>query len=255
VPNLDVDMISPLGDAENFRPELPQSLRQAFVDFVLGIAARAARTGRDFAASMLIHSHHRTFVQNRIGELVRSHLTGLRQQWRYDQPSILPVFQQRWESTFRPVIRSVDPARDLDFVKVRPHIDSLFRDPFQVFVLNSESDDVLDYDADPTLKAVLIGGNRLSRGLTLDGLLVSYFVRHTRYYDTLLQMGRWFGFREDYVDLTRLYTTSQLASWFRDLALAEEEIRQDIERYRREGLTPLEFGVKIRAHPAMLITA
>jgi hypothetical protein len=68
-------------------------------------------------------------------------------------------------------------------------------------------------------------------------------------------MGRWFGFREGYVDLTRIWTTGELAGWFRDLALAEEELRRQVDRYEREHLTPLEFGVKIRAHPDMLVTA
>ena len=93
------------------------------------------------------------------------------------------------------------------------------------------------------MKVVVVGGNRLSRGLTLEGLLVSYYVRSARNYDTLMQMGRWFGFREGYADLTRIDTTEQLEQWFRDLAMVELEVRDDIARYDHEGLTPLEFGV------------
>jgi len=122
-------------------------------------------------------------------------------------------------------------------------------------VLNSASSDVLDYEAEPNLKAVLIGGNRLSRGLTIEGLLVSYYVRKVGAFDTLLQMGRWFGYRESYVDLTRLWTTSELSELFSDVALAEEELRREAERYEREHLTPTDFGLKIRAHPVMLVTA
>ena len=59
---------------------------------------------------------------------------------------------------------------------------------------------------------MLIGGNKLSRGVTIEGLLVSYYVRETLYYDTLMQMGRWFGYRGRYVDLTRLYSTELLVS-------------------------------------------
>ena len=85
--------------------------------------------------------------------------------------------------------------------------------------------------------------------------MVSYYVRSARNYDTLMQMGRWFGFREGYADLTRIYTTEQLEQWFRDLAMVELEVRDDIARYDHEGLTPLEFGVRIRTHPAMLVTS
>lgn len=70
-----------------------------------------------------------------------------------------------------------------------------------------------------------------------------------------MQMGRWFGFRETYVDLTRIWTTAELSGWFSDLALAEEELRREIARYERENLTPLDFGPRIRRHPAMMITA
>lgn len=256
VPDLDVDLLSPISGGGGFQPQLPGSLRTAFLDFVLAIAGRAHRRGNlEFAASMLVHSHHRTYVQNRIGDRVRAHLDELRQQWRYDRESVRPQLVARWETRFRPLIREVHPEHDVAFDAIEDFINRLFRDPLTVLILNSESDDVLDYDADPGLKAVLIGGNRLSRGLTLEGLLVSYFVRTSLYFDTLLQMGRWFGFREEYVELTRLYTTAELEGHFRDLALAEEELRQEIIRYEREKLTPLDFGPRIRSHPAMLVTA
>jgi Z1 domain len=118
-----------------------------------------------------------------------------------------------------------------------------------VLVLHNRSPDELDYERTPNLRAVLISGNKLSRGLTLEGLLVSFYVRRANAYDTLLQMGRWFGYREDYVDLTRLYTTTVLADNFRDLATYEEELRQEIRRYEQLHLTPMDFGPRIRKHP------
>lgn len=240
---------------EDFQPQLCPSLRTAFLDFILGIAARQHRSGKDHPASMLIHTQHRKVVQNRMGELVSAYVTEFRQSWRYDRNSIRPHLRDRWEITFRPLISSIDIRKDIPFEALEEFIDRLFRDPLAVLVLNSDSDDVLDYEADPNLKAVLIGGNRLSRGLTLEGLLVSYYVRRVFYFDTLMQMGRWFGYREDYVDLTRLWTTEELSEMFRDIALAEEELRGEIARYERENLTPLDFGPKIRAHPVMLVTA
>jgi hypothetical protein len=78
------------------------------------------------------------------------------------------------------------------------------------------------------MKVVLVGGNRLSRGLTLEQLVVSYYVRESSNYDTLLQMGRWFGYRAAYADLTRLWTTQELYIRFRHLALVEEELRRQI---------------------------
>jgi len=91
--------------------------------------------------------------------------------------------------------------------------------------------------------------------LTLEGLIVSYFVRAATAYDTLLQMGRWFGYRPGYADLSRIWMTSELEEWFADLATVEAEIRQDIELYDRHRLTPVDFAVRVRQHPQMSITA
>jgi len=256
VPDHEADQLAPGGrDLDNFLPQVCPSLETAFLDFVLSIAARQQRTGQDRAASMLIHTHHRQAVQHQIGQMVREHVSQLRQSWRYDRESIRPALHDRWNQRFRPIIASVNIRNDVEFEQIEEYIDRLFRDPLRVLVLNSTSEDVLDYEADPAIKAVIIGGNRLSRGLTLEGLLVSYYVRRTQYFDTLMQMGRWFGFREQYVDLTRIWTTDELWGWFRDLALAEEELRREIARYERENLTPLDFGPRIRSHPVMMITA
>ena len=137
---------------------------------------------------------------------------------------------------------------------IEPHIDRLLRDVPEVRILNSNWPDTIDFDAEPNLKAVLIGGNKLSRGLTIEGLLVSYYVRETLYYDTLMQMGRWFGYRGQYVDLTRLYSTELLVRCFHDLSTAEEELRRQIARYDRERLTPTNFVPRVRTHPLMAVT-
>jgi hypothetical protein len=102
---------------------------------------------------------------------------------------------------------------------------------------------------------IAIGGNTLSRGLTLEGLLVSFFVRSASAYDTLLQMGRWFGYRFGYEDLPRIWMTEELRDAFFMLATVEQEIRNDISRYDAESLTPNEFGVRIRTHPGLTITS
>ena len=85
--------------------------------------------------------------------------------------------------------------------------------------------------------------------------MVSYFLRSASQYDTLLQMGRWFGYRRGYEDLPRIWTTNHLMRRFRALAAVESEVREDIDRYRLEKLTPMESAVRIRAIPGMAITA
>lgn len=131
-------------------------------------------------------------------------------------------------------------------------------DDVRVVVDNGQSFDRLDYSrADSEGNrlpetVIAIGGGTLSRGLTLEGLVVSYFTRTSNTYDTLLQMGRWFGFRSGYEDLPRMWLQRSLEQEFRFLALVEEEIRRDMRDMERMRKTPRELGVRVRAHPGRL---
>ena len=265
VPGLDVIRTVQPWEASSLLPrsgqpspdELPATLQNALLDFVLATAARDTRTGGQPAASMLVHASQLTVHQDAMAGLIRERLGQLRQQWVYDLPkgAARAQLRDRWNSEFVPVTESIDPTRALRFEDIEDAVGQILKRGLNVLVLHNRSPDELDYERNPNLRAVLVGGNKLSRGLTLEGLLVSYYVRRANAYDTLLQMGRWFGYREDYVDLTRLYTTSVLADNFRDLATYEEELRQEIRRYEQLGLTPDDFGPRIRKHPAMQITA
>ena len=240
----------------DFVPEVPDSMEQAFTDWLLATGALLARAGKDQPSAMLIHIHQRTAVQNMLQPEVEEMVRRYRNAWRYDKDGPLRAsIAEHWENEFRAVTRRIDAGRDMPFEEIESHIDRVLKDGVPVLALNSRTDHVLDYEQDRNLKAVLIGGNRLSRGMTIEGLTVSYYVRETPYFDTLLQMARWFGYREPYVDLTRIWTTPTLASWFRDLALREEELREQVMQAERDQLSPLEVGYKIRSHPAMMVTA
>jgi hypothetical protein len=223
---------------------------------MLATAGKIQRLG-DGISSMLIHTTQRIAQQNDLAEVVDDAVRDIRSAWRYDVDAIRPVFIERWNSSFRPVTASLDASLDVPFSAVEPHLNDLLRttETIDLLVLNSSSPDILDYESNPSVKVVLIGGNRLSRGLTLEDLTVSFYVREANNYDTLLQMGRWFGYRANFVDLTRLWTTSELVSRFRHLALVEEDLRDQIAVYERDGLTPRDVAPKIRSHPAMLVTA
>ena len=116
----------------------------------------------------------------------------------------------------------------------------------QVFKINSESGDILDYNNHPDLRAIVIGGNSLSRGLTLNGLLVAYFHRVSTQYDTLMQMGRWFGYRDEYVDLCRVWISKFNAEWFSYIANATEELKNEVKTMELQGKSPRDFGLYVR---------
>ena len=116
----------------------------------------------------------------------------------------------------------------------------------------------LDYrdQGEMGLRVIAVGGNSLSRGLTLEGLSTSYFHRNSQAYDTLMQMGRWFGYRDGYEDLCRVWMTEEAQGNYAYIARAIEELRGELKRMKRLGATPREFGLKVRSHPgALIVTA
>jgi hypothetical protein len=130
-------------------------------------------------------------------------------------------------------------------------------DKIRIQVVNSDMRDAIDYEGNAAngLSIIAIGGDKLSRGLTLEGLSVSYFLRASRMYDSLMQMGRWFGYRPGYVDLCRLYLTPDLEIWFRHVANASEELRSRLDHMAMIGATPEQYGLRIQSHEILLVTA
>lgn len=102
------------------------------------------------------------------------------------------------------------------------------------------------------LSVIAVGGSRLSRGITLEGLSVSYYLRTTKMYDSLMQMGRWFGYRPGYVDLCRLYTTEQIFEWFNHITMATEEMRNDFDEMTASHQRPKDFRLKVRNHHGLM---
>ena len=116
----------------------------------------------------------------------------------------------------------------------------------------------LDYSrVEPTgLHVIAVGGLALSRGLTLEGLCITYILRNSGAYDTLMQMGRWFGYRPGYSDICRLYIPEFSRDYYEFISNVTEELRDEISRMETLGLTPKDFGLKVREHPATIrITA
>ena len=127
--------------------------------------------------------------------------------------------------------------------------------PIRVVEVNGQSPGTLNYQdyRDDGLNVVAVGGYSLSRGLTLEGLMVSYFMRNSMMYDTLMQMGRWFGYRPEYKDLCRIWMPEEAHGWYEHIAESIEGLRDEIRSMQAMGATPEEFGLKVRSHPDTLI--
>jgi hypothetical protein len=124
-----------------------------------------------------------------------------------------------------------------------------------VKTINNKSPDRLDYSnhRETGLHVIAVGGLSLSRGFTLEGLSVSYFIRNSIMYDTLLQMGRWFGYRDGYLDLCSLYMTDEAISWYSHISSAIDELRVEFRLMEQLNRSPEDFGLKVRTHPDSLI--
>jgi hypothetical protein len=235
--------------------ELTPTLEEAVTAFLLGGAARALRGKPEAPCTMLVHTSQKIADQRPTTQLVDACFRETRDAWRYDRKGgIRERFKALWDADFLPTTRTVDGRPVHTFEDLEPCIGP-FLESVVVREINSDKGEVLDYEREPSLKAIAIGGNKLSRGLTLEGLLVSYFARRSPQYDTLLQMCRWYGYRAGYEDLTRIYTTGDLAGWFADLALVEHRLRQDMQMYENTpGLRPMDVGMRILEHPQMQVT-
>ena len=242
--------------------ELPESLQRAIRCFVLTCAARRARGQVNQHNSMLIHVTRFVLVQQKVVQLVAEFVYALRNRLEYGDgargQTVLQDLHDLWEREFVPVSRAlgeegvVTPWSDVA-AQLREAVGRI-----EVRGINGESLEGLDYRENQSegMTVIAVGGDKLSRGLTLEGLSVSYFLRTSQMYDTLMQMGRWFGYRPGYLDLCRLFTSPQLVEWYRHIALAEEELRREFEYMHAQCATPEEYGLRVRTHPGgMTVTA
>lgn len=234
--------------------ESTESLENAILGFILSGAARLQREQLG-PTTMLIHINRKIENHANITNLVNEKLLEFKNDIRYNKKPITFIrMRDIWDNDFRLLTRSIFPQYDIAFDQLKEFIEK-FVESISIRTINSETGQVLDFKREPHLKAICIGGDKLSRGLTLEGLVSSYYIRNTPYYDTLMQMGRWFGFRQAYIDLTRIWTTRQLADHFALLAFVENQLRQDIKIYEDMQLKPIELGMRIFKHPSMQVTA
>jgi hypothetical protein len=256
VPLDEIDALRPKGakSRHDFDPEITPSLDEALRYFLLSTAARRIRGEGNRHATALVHTSQHIDVHERTANAIRNHLRELAKRLTAFDGPLVSSLQELWSREVEQVPSSdfgLTPVPWPDLLAVLPAVAA----DAHVIVDNSRSLERLSFDDDHPRVIVAVGGNTLSRGLTLEGLSVSFFVRTASAYDTLLQMGRWFGYRRGYADLTRIWMTDEMREWFHHLATVEQEIRYDIERYERDHVTPEELGPRIRTHPKLAITA
>lgn len=266
------DYLALLPDVSQEEPqlpsELPESLKRAIRCFILTCTVRRLRGQTTVHNSMLIHISRFIHWQRQIKDLVENVLNFYRRGIEMNIPAVIEEFRKTFSenegayksySTISQQILDSNLASIDSYIQVHEweHVLPLLNDAaarISVREINGGSGDALNYfDHKNGLSVIAVGGDKLSRGLTLEGLSVSYYLRASRMYDTLMQMGRWFGYRPGYVDLCRLFISRELNEWFCHITLASQQLRDEFD-YMADvaGSTPDQYAVRVRTHPGVL---
>lgn len=263
-------ILETIDDAENYLPfshkkdsevyDLPPSLYKAIRQFVVVKAIRNIRGHNAKHSSMLVNVSRFVDIQNVVRTHINVYLKKLKEAIKANY--LMPESVSE-KNAHMQLIRSVFEENfydcDVEWSEVKQALHDAV-ESIRTFVVNSKSDDPLDYKryerTGTGLTAIAVGGLSLSRGLTIEGLCISYMYRNTRMYDTLMQMGRWFGYRSGYDDLCRVHLSRDSIDWYSHIAESSDDLREQIKQMRRDGLSPKKFGLYVLDHPdRLLVTA
>jgi hypothetical protein len=246
---------------------IPASLREATLSFVLTCAVRRWRGQVGKHNSMLVHVTRFVDVQRHVRDQMAEELERIQNRFRHADrtrdsywQSARALFEDDFVKTSLAFLDLDDIAPQVgpqpSWRELEGHLSEAARS-VQIKLINGSVSDALEYVDNPEgLNVIVIGGAKLSRGLTLEGLSISYYLRGSRMYDTLMQMGRWFGYRPGYLDLCRLYTTRELTRWYGMITEASEELYQEFDYMVAMGSTPREFGLRVQQHPdGLMVTS
>ena len=249
------DHLSLVHDKETVVTSLPPSLMDALRAFIVGRAIRLARGQQRAHCSMLVNASRFVNVQRQLRNELHTQMEVISASLRVN--GALPPEK----AILDPEIQELHEVWEMEFGVAEPAwpvvLSHLYEAaaPIRVVEVNGQSPGTLNYHdhKDDGLNVVAVGGYSLSRGLTLEGLMVSYFMRNSMMYDTLMQMGRWFGYRPDYQDLCRIWMPEEAQGWYEHIAESSEGLRDEIRSMEAVGATPEDFGLKVRSHPDTLV--
>ena len=241
--------------------QLTDGLRDAMRYFLCATAARAVRGQGDASSSMLVHLSHKRIDHGAQVRVVDRELGRIRAALDSRCATELEALRQVWTHEMNRLGDWRDgPDQPVGFDSLEPHLRAV-AGACRVCKENSDTPQeaklrYYDDTGNPVREvAIVIGGNVLSRGLTIEGLVVSYFGRRIELYDALSQAGRWFGYRNGYADMQRIWSTQPTFGFFRDLALVDRDVREQIAELCRQEISPRALPVSVRKHDLLEITS
>jgi hypothetical protein len=248
---------------------LPESLELAIKSFILTCTIRRLRGHDKKHNSMLVHVALYVKWIDRVALLVNEKVREFKNKVESNDPEFIQELKELFENDFNPTTTTTLENLDYSDIRIKNHlwedVQLELKNAISKFDVRSvhgtrsttnleyHNIEEIDYGRyENGLSVIAVGGSRLARGITLEGLSVSYYLRTTKMYDSLMQMGRWFGYRPGYVDLCRLFTTEQIYEWFNHITMATEEMRNDFDEMTVTHQKPKDFRLKVRNHHGLM---
>lgn len=252
---------------DDYVGELPNELKNAIKFFFISTAIRNLRGQRNKPNTMLVHIvrfvDQQKILKKKIEKYVHEEIFNF---VSYGDVEIRKAFEDLYVSDFVPTTKAIKigfsryskGCDEIGFDSIWEEIIRLASsNELKIWAINGKSDDSLIYKnyKDQPFNVIAIGGDKLSRGLTLEGLTISYFTRAASAMDTLLQMGRWFGYRPGYLDVCRIFTTSDLFKKFKIISYSIANLSAQFDDMNTLKSDPEHFGLKVATNPEILISA
>ena len=246
-------------DLPTFKPSLTNSLRDACDYYLLVLSARSLRNLKEDHCCMMIHVSRSVRMHELYRNLIYEEwFIPIKKGLENNDKEIIDRLRNLWNLESNAINSSVRsnlncPLKIESFQKIEKNLLNELND-LSINVENSDDsnlDQRLEFrdkkDKDyKTIHSIVIGGDVLSRGLTIDGLVSSFFLRESKQDDTLMQMGRWFGFRHGFEDLPRIWMTYDVELDFTNFVESENFFREQINLLNSQNQTPLEFPILVR---------
>ncbi len=257
--NSDCELYVPLKHKKDYVPgEVPLSLRRAVASFVITNAIRDMRGQKLKHRSMMVNISVYVDVQKRIAAQLDAYLREMQREVRNYYMMKDVALQYASMAFIKDVFDTYYSDCEYSWDQVQVALWEAIAPIVVRYVNGGNAAKNLNYDENEELglRIIAVGGYSLSRGLTLEGLSTSYFYRNTKMYDTLMQMGRWFGYRPHYEDLCQVWINPDAVDWYSYISEASEELKREVRRMQAEQRTPADFGLCVRSDNAtLLVTA
>lgn len=240
---------------------LSESLKEAILVFLINNVIRTKRNQRNEHRSMMINISRFNKLQSEIKLRVSEYVENLRNIISQTSYMSKEKFLRNKEMyKMYDVYMNSDYYNDLREEVTWDEIQaglSYEVERVKVLVANrNKNEEKINYEEykDVGARFIVVGGFILSRGLTLEGLMVSYYSRNGSAYDVLMQMSRWFGYRPKYEDLCRIYMSNISIESFGATIDATNDLKQQFYEMKKQSKTPNDFGLMVKKSPETLNT-